>query len=187
MSDGPHRSLKMRRGWKKLAEWGANKAFAPDEIRDALPQALEQDWRAEVSESFCSKLKDVVADGQNSLFGDQKVEKLEALRAEIAGLNLANTLLDLTIKAVAGGNTGEEVVARAAADALLDRAARGARHVEEHFLRESTAKSAAHVRSRIEEGIAASNMMGIAKWCLGSEKKIQPPAKRSGLDDGVQL
>ena len=47
MSDGPHRSLKMPRGWKKLAEHADKKAYAPEEVRDALPDALEQDWRAE--------------------------------------------------------------------------------------------------------------------------------------------
>ena len=44
MSDGPHRSLKMPRGWKKLAERADKKAYAPEEVRHALPEALEQDW-----------------------------------------------------------------------------------------------------------------------------------------------
>ena len=54
MSDGPYRSLKMPRGWKKLAERADKKAYAPEEVRDALPDALEQDWRAEVPDGVCS-------------------------------------------------------------------------------------------------------------------------------------
>ncbi len=35
MSDGPHKSLPMRNGWRKLAERAANSNFAPTEISEA--------------------------------------------------------------------------------------------------------------------------------------------------------
>ena len=60
MSDGPHRSLKMPRGWKKLAEHADKKAYAPEEVRDALPDALEQDWRSEVPDGVCSRVRDIL-------------------------------------------------------------------------------------------------------------------------------
>ncbi|MCY4635508.1 MAG: hypothetical protein OXG04_13560 [Acidobacteria bacterium] len=41
LSDGPHRSLNMRRGWKRLAERAANAAFDDNERRDALAGALQ--------------------------------------------------------------------------------------------------------------------------------------------------
>ena len=53
MSDGPHRSLPMSRGWKQLARRAANKAFSPVEVCDALPAALHQDWRTEVPKRLC--------------------------------------------------------------------------------------------------------------------------------------
>lgn len=48
MSDGPHRSLPMRRAWKKVAERAANPACAPEEIGNALIPALAQDWNDDV-------------------------------------------------------------------------------------------------------------------------------------------
>ncbi len=40
MSDGPHRSLNMRRGWKRFAKRADKEAYAPEEVCDAIPAAL---------------------------------------------------------------------------------------------------------------------------------------------------
>ena len=48
MSDGPHRSLPMRQGWKRVAERGANDNFTTEQIAAAIVPALEQDWHADV-------------------------------------------------------------------------------------------------------------------------------------------
>ncbi len=37
MSDGPHRSLKMLRHWKTVAEFADTQAFAPNEVGTLLP------------------------------------------------------------------------------------------------------------------------------------------------------
>ena len=55
MSDGPHRSLDMPPSWKKLAERADNKAYVPEEVSEALPEALKQDWHAEVPASVTSR------------------------------------------------------------------------------------------------------------------------------------
>lgn len=188
MSDGPHRSLKMPRGWKKLAERADNKAYAPEEVRDALPEALEQDWRAEVPDSICRRVRDILGDNQSSLFGDQRAERLEALRGETAGYALGNALLDYAMEAAARGHGGDGALREAASKTLTDRAARGARQVEEHYCREATLHRAAHVRERIETGLTQSDIDGIAGRLVGTDKSERPrPAKQTGLDDGVQL
>lgn len=43
MSDVPHRSLPMRPGWKKVAEYADNKNCACDQVRDAVEAAVEKD------------------------------------------------------------------------------------------------------------------------------------------------
>ena len=188
MSDGPHRSLKMPRGWKNLAERADNKAYAPEEVRDALPEALEHDWRTEVPDSVCRRVRGILGDSQSSLFGDQRVELLEALRGETAGYALGNTFLDCAIHAAARGRSGDEGLREAAGEALTDRAARGARQVEEHYCRESTLHRAAHVRERIETGVTQSNIDRIAGRLVGTDKsESSRPTKRTGLDDGVRL
>ena len=120
MSDGPHRSLKMPRGWKKLAERADNKAYATEEVRDALPEALEQDWRAEVPDSVCRHVRDILGDSQSSLFGDQRAERLEALRGETAGYALGNALLDYAMEAAARGRGGDDALREAVGKALTD-------------------------------------------------------------------
>ena len=41
MSDGPHRSLPMRRGWKHVAERGDKPAFTTEDIAEAIVPALD--------------------------------------------------------------------------------------------------------------------------------------------------
>ena len=189
MSDGPHSSLDMRRGWKRLAESAANKAFAPEEVCDALPKALEQDWRAEVAESLHRQIGTILGDRQNSLFGDQRMEQLEALRSSTAGFPLGGVFLDCAIQAAARGRTGDRAFVEAAYGALLDRATRGARQVEEHYRRKSTTNRATHVRERIDSGITQTDFTALAGYLVGTDKAAQPrmPAKKTSLDDGVQI
>ena len=188
MSDGPHRSLSMPPGWKKLAELADNKAYTPEEVRDALPEALKQDWRDGVPDSLISQGRNIL-DSPDSLFGDQRAERLEALRGEIAGYPLGNALLDYAILTAKRGHSGDEALKEAAAKALSDRAARGARQVEEHYLRESTRNRADHVRERIETGVIQSDMAAIAGRLVGIDdsRGLQRRTKQTGLDDGVQL
>ena len=189
MSDGPHRSLNMPRGWKTLAKRADNRAYAAEEVRDALPAALEQDWRAEVPDRLCRQVREILGDSQSVLFGDQRSERLEALRRETAGYVLGNAFLDYAIQAAERGRIGDEALREATGKALSDRAASGARQVEEHYCRESTQRRAAHVRGRIEAGITQCDMAGIVGRVVGTDGIEGPrrPAKQTGIDEGVRL
>ena len=189
MSDGPHRSLPMSPGWKRLARRAANKAFSPEEVCDALPAALQLDWRTEVPKKLCRLISDILKDSQCSLFDDQRVRNLEALRRETAGSNLGNSFLDYAIQAVMQERNGEDAIKIAAANAIADRSARGARQVEEHYYRESTHARASHVRERIESGVSQSDFAAIAGRLVGIDASKRPlaPAKKTGLEDGVQF
>lgn len=189
MSDGPHRSLKMRRAWKKFAERSDKSAYASEQVCDAILNALEQDWRAEVPENFPRQIRAIMGDRQSSLFGDQRIEKLEALRSGIAGHPLASVFLDCAIQVAASGKTGDESVREAASAALTDRAARGIRQVEEHYRRESTHNRATNVRERMDSGIARADISAIAGGLIGTDKAVQPrtPTKKTGLEEGVEF
>ena len=186
MSDGPHRSLKMPRGWKKLAERADNKAYAPEEVRDALPAALEEDWHAEVPKSLCRGVRRILGDSQISLFAEERSERLENLRRETAGHNFGNVLLDCAILAAQRGGSGDAALEEAASKALSDRAVRGARQVEEHYCRKSTEHRASHVRERIEAGVNHCDIAGLAGRLVGTggTKGALWPAKQTGIEDG---
>src|SRR5260370_28199856 len=49
MSDGPHKSLPMRNGWRKLAERAANSNFAPTEISEATRSCWQDNRHASVN------------------------------------------------------------------------------------------------------------------------------------------
>jgi hypothetical protein len=189
MSDGPHKSLNMPRSWKKLAERADKRSYAAEEVREALPSALMRDWRAEVSESFCRQVQTILCDTQSSLFDDQKITKLEALRIQTAGYPLGNVFLDYAVRSAHKNGSANDALMEAVCNTLKDRALRGARQIEEHYRRESTDNRAIRVRQRIEQGIEASNIVLIANRLITTEKSGAQlrVKKRTGLDDGVQL
>ena len=189
MSDGPHRSLRMPRAWKKLAERADNTAFAPEEVRDALPTALEQDWYAEVPDVLRKEAPKILGDRQSPLFNDQRSQRLETLRRETAGHNLGNVFLDYAIQAAERERCGDQAVTEAISQALSDRATRGARQIEEHYCRESTERRASNVRERIETGITQLDMAGVAMRLIGKGRTNGPqlPDKKTDIDHGVRL
>src|SRR5437879_3390378 len=98
MSDGPHRSLPMRPAWKRVAECGDNRAFAPEEVAQALIPALEQDCRDEMTPQFI----DTFCGVYQSIFKDQLATELEALRTA-AGCGIGRSLLDHALQLAASG------------------------------------------------------------------------------------
>ena len=80
MSDGPHKSLPMRAGWKKFAERADKAAYDPEQVADLAIPALEGDWREEVAPHIDS-LRKALGDGrQGLLFGEQRTAELKALK-----------------------------------------------------------------------------------------------------------
>ena len=189
LSDGPHKSLNMRRGWKRLAERAANAAFDDNERREALAGALQGDWSVEVSDGFVGQLRNVLNDHQGDLFGESVIERLEALRSQTTGGPLANAVLDFAARAVDQGYRGDEALAKAADDALLERAASGRRQVEEHWLRASSARSTGGLRNCLDGAIAATDMDAIAQRCIGyaDERASRELRRKTGIEDGVSL
>ena len=188
MSDGPLRSLPMRSAWKKLAERADKAAFSAEEVRDALPAALVEDWRKEIPDSIVRKVREILSNSQTDFFCDPKTKQF-ALLQEAAGYPLAVLFLDYVTQAVTGGLSGDEALEEAASRAIADRAARRARQIEEHYHRKATQGHAVDVRQRIENGIRGSDMEIIACSLVGIDKGEQPqrPTKQTGLNDGVEL
>ena len=189
MSDGPHRSLEMRRSWKKLAERADKNVFTQEDVREALEVALERDWRVEVPEILNRRVESILHDTQISFFENQVVKQLEALRGVAAGYPLGGMFLDYAIQAAEKGLTGDDGLKVACCNALEDRAMRRVRQVEEHYLRRSKQCRATHVRKRIQDTVIQSDFEAIADICLQMNKSenLRGLVRHTGLDDGVQL
>jgi hypothetical protein len=188
MSDGPHRSLQMRKGWKKLAERGDGKLHTPEQVCEAIPLALGDDWREERCDDFMREAKRVlIGTGQNALFEPSKDDTLEALKKlPGSGYPFRRVLLDSIAQAVDDGHTGEGALVKGTTDALAIRCGAGLRQVEEHYLRTSSERRATHVRIRIEDGTSRADLNAIARQFCKLEKSSTPKTF-DGLDEGVSI
>jgi hypothetical protein len=101
MSDGPHRSLPMRRHWKDFAERSAKAAFSPDQVSEALPHALKK----EILEAPIKEIRDIM--GGDSLFPEMRIQCLDALRQAYRGSAAATHVIDCAVEATARGLLGE--------------------------------------------------------------------------------
>lgn len=131
----------------------------------------------------------MLGDGQQSLFSDQKLLQLEALKPLTAGHELGELLVDCAIQVAASGASGPEAAVEAAENTLSIWGARHARQVEEHYRRKSNAGRAFNVRSRIETALGAVPHSGLARQLLKMEAASAPRnvPKLTGLDEGVRL
>jgi len=188
MSDGPHRSLPLKRGWKHVAERADRDAFDADEISSAIVPALESDCRDESIGELARTIREVVEEQDQRLIKDNVQERIEALRPT-AGFEIGQKFIDNVVPISADRVPKLLDLVNAMTAALADRAAKCGRSVEEHFLRNSTAPRARNARERIEQGIAGADLDALARKIM----KIEPcgpkrsTLKRDGLDDGVRL
>lgn len=188
MSDGPHRSLPMKRGWKRVAERADNRAFAPEEISTAIVPALAEDCRDEMSAEFIDSIRGMFEEQETLLFKDDLKAQVEALRDQ-AGCGIGRTLLDNLVQISASDAPGLLALINAMRAALTDRANRCSRQTEEHYCRKSSTPRANNVRARFEQGIAGAALDALARQILRIDARspARPKLKRQGLDDGVSL
>lgn len=185
MSDGPHRSLPMRRPWKLLAERAGTPAYAPEEVSEAFPVALKSDFR----EAPLEQVRDILGgSGQSSLFGEDRAARLEEARRMCRGSAAGNTLIDCAIEANANGLTGDTAYKAALKNALEAHARAGCHQIEEHWRREEP-RSTGHLRERLREARCACAFSDIASELTesGSGNRDTRLSKRTGVDDGPPL
>lgn len=189
MSDGPHRSLPMRRPWQRVAERADKQSYTPEEISRALEPALEQDCRDEVRPDFLNSLRRVVE--EPSLFRETVTAGIEALQAQ-AGAGLERGIIDRVsfLCALSPSDIdGLAVMKEAVKGALQNAANQRGRQVEEHFVRETSSPRAINVRERLEAAANCTDFAALAERVLGIEPQGTPkaPLRQTGLDDGVRL
>jgi hypothetical protein len=189
MSDGPHKSLPMRSGWRKFAERADKAAFESDQIAQAAIPALECDWQEDVAPNLPALRSILGDDRQFTLFGGANTAALEALERLRPGNSLWRTFVGGVARAISAGQTGEQAKLASATNALFERGARAIRQVEEHYLRTAGEAVALRIRTRMEEGISRAPIETLARRLVGLDSvgAVQAPQKLQGLDDGVAL
>jgi len=151
MSDGPHRSLPMRRQWRDLAERAATPAYTAEQVAEAFPVALKHDFR----EAPLLQIRDILGDSaQVPLFNEDLSPQLEAARRACRGSAAGNTLIDCAIEANAQGLTGEAAFRSALKNAMDAHARAGCQQIEEHW-RRNEPKNTENIRERLREARSA--------------------------------
>ncbi len=184
MSDGPHRSLPMRRPWKLLAERAGTPAYACEEVSEAFSVALKSDFR----EAPLDKVRDILGGSvQSSLFSDDRAAQLEEARRFCRGSAAGNTLIDCAVEANASGLTGDTAFVAALTNALEACARAGCRQIEEHWQREEP-RGTQHVRNRLREArnTCAFGVMAQELSAPGGGGVLRLP-KHGGVDEGPPL
>jgi hypothetical protein len=183
MSDGPHRSLPLRRHWQDFAERCAKAAFSSTEVCEALPHALKKD----ILETPIKEVREIM--GGDTLF-PVRIEQLEALRQSHRGA-AATHLIDCAIEAAADGLQGQSGTEAAVQNALEGITRDALRGTEEHYEREASSQSAGFVRTRMDAARQQHDCGALARELLSTEK---PPSRRSvslprrsGVDEGPPL
>lgn len=189
MSDGPHRSLPLRRAWKKICEIADSGAHSFDEVVERLAPALAADVRGEVGETLLKRLRRVLAPDQPALL-DDTAQQVAALRAHTASTMEAD-LVDAVGDALRDGKTRLEALKAGAEATLEDRGHATIHAVIEHYLRRVPEARAAHVGERLNGALrqAKANLAALASGLASGSMAgaIPAAADRSGLDDGPVL
>lgn len=191
MSDGPHKSLNMKSGWKKVAERADLAAFEPEQVAEKLMSALQDDWVGEGCDELARGMKEIIGDTrQASLLDDNKAGELESARRELsAGHGLKRLILDSVIQALATSSDGAVALQQGIQNAMTELAARRARQVEEHYHRKGNQEHAVNIRTRINQAIEQAPIGDFSRRAAGlsSQVSIAKTQKQQNLDDGVSL
>jgi hypothetical protein len=185
MSDGPHRSLPLRRHWQDFAQSAAQAAFGAEEVCARLPQAVTRD----VLDAPIREVQAIMSEA--SLFPEIRVDQLEALRGSCRGSEPAYRLIDCAIDAVRSGLAGDAGAQAALAHAIDDTVRSAFLSIEEHWHRNASAGSARFTRTRIDEarrqfdgGALARELLAPGK--LPGRRSLTPP-RHTGIDEGPRL
>src|ERR1700761_8587580 len=130
MSDGPHRTLPLRRHWKDTAERAAKPVHSMAEVCEALTFALKRDILGAPIEN----MRDVLDSRKPDLFSTRTVEQLEDLRSKFRGSAAANVLIECAIEADQNGLRGHVAVKSALQNSLEDIMRSTFRGMNEHYL-----------------------------------------------------
>lgn len=189
MSDGPHRSLPMRKAWKNLAERADKRVYDQAEVAEAIPAALASDWNNEVSAPLVTALKRIFARKDNSLgITEIALKQLEGAKPLAAGSVFGANAVSWCEQVIHEGRLDLPALYEAVGNAAKERAFAGTRQVEEHYLRESSERRADGVRARLENAVSGTASSTLGSMLVdGTSEASAAPRKRTEIDEGVAL
>jgi len=185
MSDGPHRSLPLRKPWKELAKRGDQLSYDAAEVADAATYALASDFKNEVKASLVACLKAIFNGRDNSLMSPEiALQELEESKRLAAGSVIGMSFVAFSIEKIREGHFGEDAFLQAIGAAIRSRGYANAMAMEEHYVRESNLRRAGQVKARIVDAITKFSDSYLGSFVVNGGKRLR---KKNEIDDGVLI
>lgn len=192
MSDGPYKSLPLRKSWRTVTEYAHKPAFTADECAKAMRAALHDDFKRDVPKEMMSAIRDVMVDtAQRSLLPTIAQSELDRIRHDYPASGLSDAIVEHTQLALHQGKTGSEALKSGCQQAALDYARSNILSVEEHYRREPAQFQREHktinVRQRLHETLTTSSVRNVGHEVvamLRGQKISTKLQKEVGLDAG---
>lgn len=156
MSDGPYKSLPMRKAWRDVAERAHKGAFTLEERADGMCVALHDDLKRDVGRDALKAISSILLDfEQGNLLASQAGAELESIRGSFRSTGFLDSIIEHTQVALYQGATGEAALTKGLDCAAIDQAHANNRSVEEHYYRDTPtakgAEKAVSVRQNLDE------------------------------------
>jgi hypothetical protein len=187
MSDGPHRTLNMRKAWKALAERADGAAYTHAEVVAYVAPAVSSDWKYEVAPAYLNEIGQYLGCGQQSHLFEKDPAEIDRLRRKASSpmeAAFAEYARDTSLR---GDAALHDVVHKT----MRECAVRRTLQAHEHWVRKSSPTRAAHMKGRMQAAVitASTGIFGAMAQSVvsGARMSVNPPAKRGGLDDGPAL
>jgi len=172
MSDGPHRTLNMRKPWKALVERADGAAYSHAEVVACVGPAVSSDWNCEVSSEYLAEVGQFLGCGKQVQLFEKDPAEIDRLRQRAASpmeALLADYVIDKTMR---------------------ESAVRRMLQAQEHYERNSSGVRATHMKSRLQKAVIASApTFSVMAQAIVSGSRIvsRAPSRHEGLDDGPPL
>lgn len=189
MSDGPHRTLNMRRPWKLLAERADGAAYSHADVVACVAPAVSSDWNSEVSADYLTEVGQFLGCGKQSHMFEKDEAEIDRLRQKASSpmeAHLADYAKDTCTSPLRGDEALQDVVDKT----MRECAVRRTLQAQEHYQRKSSNLRVAHMKGRLQQAVTASAgiFSAMAKSVVtGTRISVRSPARREGLNDGPPL
>ena len=192
MSDGPYRSLPMRKAWKDVSEFAHKDSYSPGERAESMCVALRNDVLRDAGRDYINALGSVLVDQQQSnlLAGQAQVE-IDNICARFSQSPLRDNISGHIQAALYSGLQGEAALVSGLNNAIHDHALGCIRQVEEHYKRDAQTdrerQKTVSVRANLMQTLSDSAIENLGAEFLGLTRgeKIQTQLlKAKSIDDG---
>ena len=185
MRDGPHCSLPLSRGWKRVAKRLDNDNYSFVEVCDAWCQALREDWQSDGVPDFWRRLLAIAQRSQPDIL--PLPTQLDTLRHQADGHSIRTKLLERAYD-LREAPWHYEVCVGIVREVLFEVSDRRRNQIVAHYRCEAS-PHAGRIEGRLAERWVEheQNVNELAKELATGKGKRAAPSRKNGLDDGVPV